>query len=130
MSFYFRLTVKIICRGYLSIDNFCPLMANALNNTAQGSWKPNKLTEGNWPIQVNEGWELHWNKTPILIKLLFCQKQEYPQNVFKSNTYFKTILITAQWNINPLNVISDVIGLLSAMGNIITLKLCIVPNKV
>lgn len=69
------------------MDNFCPLMANALNDTAQGSWKPNELTEGNKPIQVNERRKLYWNKTPpILIKLLFCLKQEYPQNVFRNNT--------------------------------------------
>lgn len=38
------------------MDNFCPLMADAFNNTAQGS--SNVLTEGHKPIQVNEGWEL------------------------------------------------------------------------
>lgn len=59
-------------------------MADALNNTAQGSSKPNAPTEGNKPIQVNEGWESYENKMiPILIIL---PKQGYPQNVFKTIT--------------------------------------------
>lgn len=41
------------------MDNFCPLMAEALNNTAQGSSKPNVLIKGNKTIQINEGRELY-----------------------------------------------------------------------
>lgn len=40
MSFYFRLTVKLFA-DYLSMDNLCPLMADAFNNSVRGSSKPN-----------------------------------------------------------------------------------------
>ena len=64
MSFYLfvYLFIYLFGKGYLSTDNFCPLTADALNNTAQGSSKGNRFLEGNKPIQANEGWELSKTK--------------------------------------------------------------------
>ena len=76
----------------LSMDNFCPLMADALNNTAQGSSKPTPLREGNKPIQVNKGWELYSKKTsPILVTgkiKLILKSVILPKVTASSETYF------------------------------------------
>lgn len=55
-------------------------MADALNNTAQGSSKLNVLIEGNKPIQVNEGQELNM---PSNLDY-FTKSKSILKNVFKN----------------------------------------------
>lgn len=72
-------------------------MADALNNTAQGSSKPTVLRGGNKPIQINEGWELYANKTsPILVTgkiKLMLKFVILPKVTVSSEMYFKNTLL-------------------------------------